>query len=51
METSGIEGFKDLAVSFAMIESSLAKKTVKIKDIESNKITKYQDEINTYYGL
>jgi len=51
METSGLEGLRDLAVSFAMIESSVAKSSVKVSDVESGKIGHYQEEINRYYGL
>ena len=51
METDGIDGLRDLAVSFAMIESSVAKSSVKVRDVESGKIGLYQEGINKYYGL
>ncbi|RLI04828.1 gfo/Idh/MocA family oxidoreductase [Candidatus Bathyarchaeota archaeon] len=51
METSGREGLRDLATSFALIESSLMKKAVKVDDVESGKIASYEEEINEYYGI
>jgi len=51
METSGREGLRDLAVSYALIESSRLKKAVKVDDVESGKIGEYEKEINAYYGL
>jgi predicted dehydrogenase len=51
METNGLEGIRDLAASYAMIESSLAKTSVKVDDVESGKIENYEAEINKYYNL
>ena len=51
LETSGREGLRDLATSFALIESSLMKKAVKVDDVESGKIASYEEEINEYYGI
>lgn len=51
METSGREGLRDLAVSYALIESSRLKRAVKVDDVESGKIGEYEKEINAYYGL
>ena len=51
METNGLEGLRDLAASFAVIESSVARSSVRIRDVESGKIARYQDEINTHYDL
>jgi hypothetical protein len=51
METNGLEGIRDLAASYAMIESSLAKTPVKVDDVESGKIKNYEAEINRYYNL
>jgi len=51
METSGREGLRDLAISFALIESSLMGRSVKVDDVESGKIASYEDEINRHYGI
>ena len=51
METSGREGLRDLAASFALIESSLLKRAVKVDDVESGKIATYEEEINRHYGI
>ena len=51
METSGREGLRDLAASFALIESSRLGRSVKVDDVESGKIAEYEEEINKYYGI
>lgn len=51
METSGREGLRDLAASFALIESSLLGRAVKVDDVESGKIATYEEEINRHYGI
>ena len=51
METSGREGLRDLAASYALIESSYAGKSIKVDDVESGKISSYEEEINKYYGI
>jgi 1,5-anhydro-D-fructose reductase (1,5-anhydro-D-mannitol-forming) len=51
METSGREGLRDLAASYALIESSLGRKAVKVDDVESGKIGHYEKEINKHYGI
>jgi len=51
METSGREGLRDLAASFALIESSLLGKSVKVDDVESGKLHLYEEEINNYYVI
>jgi len=51
METSGREGLRDLAASFALIESSLMRRSVKVDDVESGKIATYEEEINRYYEI
>ena len=51
METSGWEGLRDLAASFALIESSLRRRSIKVDDVESGKIAAYEKEINKYYGI
>jgi predicted dehydrogenase len=51
METSGLEGLKDLAASFAMLESSLAKAHVKVEEVERGKLARYEEEINRHYKI
>jgi len=51
METSGKEGLRDLAASYALIESSRAGKSVKVDDVESGKISRYEEEINKHYRI
>ncbi|OYT46306.1 gfo/Idh/MocA family oxidoreductase [Candidatus Bathyarchaeota archaeon] len=51
METSGREGLRDLAASYALIESSLLKRSVKVDDVESGIIGEYEKEINEYYKI
>ncbi len=51
METNGREGLRDLAASYALIESSLLRKFVKVDDVESGKIRGYEEEINKHYGI
>ncbi len=51
METSGKEGLRDLAAAYALIESSIARKSINVDDIESGKISQYEEEINKHYGI
>jgi len=51
METSGREGLRDLAASYALIESSLMKRSVNVYEVESGAIGCYEKEINQYYGI
>jgi len=51
METSGIEGLRDLAASYALIEASRLGRAVKVDEVEFGEIAGYEDEINTYYGI
>ena len=51
METSGKEGLRDLATSFALLESSLKGRSVKVDDVESGKLHLYEEEINRHYGI
>lgn len=50
-ETDGNEGLRDLAASFAMIESSALGRTVTLDEVLSGAVEGYQAEINEYYGL
>ncbi len=51
METSGMEGMKDLAAAYAILESSKTKAIIKVKDIETGKLASYEDEINKYHKI
>ena len=51
METSGKEGLRDLAVSYAVIEASRLRRIVKVDDVESGELAGYEREINAYYGI
>lgn len=51
METNGVEGWKDLAAAYAILESSKRKTTVKVKDVETGKLSSYEDEINAYHKI
>jgi predicted dehydrogenase len=50
-ETSGEEGLRDLAASFAIVESSLAGCAVSMADVLSGKVDAYQRDLDAHYGL
>ena len=50
-ETSGREGLRDLAASFAVLESSLAKRTVDAEEVLSGELREYQRPIDERFGL
>jgi len=50
-ETNGEEGLDDLATSFAMLESSVLKRTVTVREVASGEACEYQREIDEYWGL
>ncbi len=50
-ETDGEEGLRDLAASFAMIESSVLGRTVTLDEVLSGAVNAYQREIDDHYGL
>jgi predicted dehydrogenase len=50
-ETSGAEGVRDLAASYAICEASAIGGPVKVDDVLSGKVDVYQREINQHYGL
>jgi 1,5-anhydro-D-fructose reductase (1,5-anhydro-D-mannitol-forming) len=51
MEASGEAGVADLAVSYAVLESSTAKRPVRVSDVLSGSVAGYQEEINRFYQL
>ena len=50
-ETSGDEGLRDLAASFALVESSLASRPISLDDVLVGRVDAYQRELDTHYGL
>lgn len=50
-EANGEEGLKDLATAFAMCESQIANKPVKVEDVLESRIDGYQRAIDEHYGL
>ena len=51
METNGIEGLRDLAICYSIIEASRSQQSVKVSDVEMGKINEYERDINAYFGL
>src|SRR5688500_9585211 len=50
-ETSGEEGVRDLAASYAICESAVLGRPVSLEEVLSGKADAYQREINQHYGL
>jgi len=50
-ETSGKEGLLDLAISYAVIESALAKRWLRVEDVVSGQADAYQRPIDEHYDL
>ena len=50
-ETSGEEGLRDLAASFAIVESSLARRPVSLDEVLDGRLDAYQRELDAHYGL
>ena len=50
-ETSGAEGLRDLAASFAIVESSRAGCAVSTADVLSGRVDAYQRDLDAHYGL
>ena len=50
-DNDGREGLRDIAISYAIIESSLSGKPVKIEDVISGKVEGYQRDLNEKYDL
>jgi predicted dehydrogenase len=51
VETDGVEGYKDEAISIALYESAWIDRPVRIEDIEELKVEGYQAEINRRLGI
>ena len=50
-ETGGEEGLRDLAASFAIVEASLAGRSVTLDEVLSGAVDGYQRELDERYGL
>lgn len=50
-ETSGDEGLRDLAASFAIVESSVAGRAVALGDVLDGTVDAYQRDLDEHYGL
>lgn len=50
-ETSGMEGLRDLAAAFAMLESSAVGGPVRVTDVLEGRVRAYQEPIDAHYGL
>jgi hypothetical protein len=50
-ELSGEEGLRDLAAAFAIHESALAGREVRVDDVASGEVSQYQDELNERWGI
>jgi predicted dehydrogenase len=51
METTGRDGLSDLAASYAILESSEARRTVTMDEVLNGQLNTYQQPINAHYGL
>ena len=51
MEASGAEGVTDLAMAYAVLESSLAGVPVRVQDVLDGAVAGYQAEIDDHYHL
>ena len=51
METDGMEGLRDLACSYAVLESSTLGRPVRVADVLEGRVDAYQHDINAYYGM
>jgi len=50
-ETNGREGLRDLAAAFAVLESSLAKRTVTVDEVDAGELRDYQRPLDERFGL
>ncbi|MFN8637547.1 MAG: Gfo/Idh/MocA family oxidoreductase [Chloroflexota bacterium] len=50
-ETSGHEGLRDLAASFAIMESSVAGRAVALDEVLSGQVDRYQKDLDEHFGL
>jgi predicted dehydrogenase len=50
-EVDGQEGLRDLAIAYAVIESSVAGRPVTVDEVERGEVDAYQRDIDEHYGL
>ncbi len=50
-ETSGTDGLHDLAAAFAILESAVAERTVRLDEVLSGAVAAYQQEIDAAYPV
>ena len=50
-ETSGEEGLRDLAAAYAILESAIAGRTLRLEEVLSGAADAYQRSIDRHYGL
>ncbi|MEW6355562.1 MAG: Gfo/Idh/MocA family oxidoreductase [Planctomycetota bacterium] len=50
-EMHGLQGLRDLAVAYTVLESAAAGRMVRVQEVESGEVEKYQREINEHYGF
>lgn len=50
-ETSGVEGLRDLAAAYAILESNMAGRAVTLDEVLSGAVDAYQRPIDQHYGL
>ena len=50
-EVSGAEGLRDLAIAYAVIESSVAGRPLSVEAVERGEVAAYQEPIDRHHGL
>lgn len=50
-ETSGVEGLRDLAAAYAILESNMAGRAVTLDEVLTSTVDAYQRPIDQHYGL
>jgi predicted dehydrogenase len=50
-EMDALEGLRDLATAYAMLESSVARRAVSVEEVLSGRARAYQEPIDDFYGL
>jgi predicted dehydrogenase len=51
METDGVEGVRDLACAYSLLESATLRQPVRVADVLSGAVHAYQEEIDAHYGV
>ena len=50
-ETSGMEGLRDLAAAYAILESNALGRSVAVAEVLDGTVAGYQHDIDAHYGL